>query len=166
MNAMETIIIGIGNPVLTDDSVGLKIADRLEERLRGRSGVAVARLCCGGIRLMETMVGYERAIVIDAMSGGGGAPGSVYRLGPDSLAQTRNTCSTHDGAFSVALELGKAVGLQFPSTVRIWGVEAENLSDYGENLSADVERAAAGVVESVMRELDAAPSGSSGRRGA
>jgi len=58
------------------------------------------------------------------------------------------------------------VGLQFPSTVRIWGVEAENLSDYGENLSADVERAAAGVVESVMRELDAAPSGSSGRRGA
>jgi len=161
---METVIIGIGNAVLTDDSVGLNIAGRLERRLRGRSGVAVARLCCGGIRLMEAMVGYERAIMIDAVSGGGGAPGTVYRLGPESLAQTRNTCSTHDGALSVALELGKALGLRLPSTVRIWGVEAENLSDYSETLSADVERAAAAVVKSVMRELDSFRPGSGGRR--
>jgi len=161
---METIIIGIGNPVLSDDSVGLKIADRLEERLRGRCGVAVTRLCCGGMRLMETMAGYERAIVIDAMSGGGGAPGTIYRLAPESLAQTRNTCSTHDGALPVALELGKAAGLRLPSSVRIWAVEAENLSDYGEDLSPDVERASAVVVEAVLRELDSFRTGSSGRR--
>ena len=52
---MGTIIIGIGNPVLTDDSVGLKIADGLRDRLRGQPGVVVTQLCCGGINLMEAM---------------------------------------------------------------------------------------------------------------
>ena len=159
MNTVETIIIGIGNPVLTDDSVGLKIADRLEERLRGRPGVTVTQLCCGGLKLMETMAGHERAIIIDAIRGGGAAPGTLYALGPESLPQTRNICSSHDASLPVALEFGSAVGLRLPSSLRIWAVEADNLSDYDENLSPDVERALPAIVESVVRDMDSVEAG-------
>jgi len=153
---MGTIIIGIGNPVLADDSVGLKVVDRIEDRLQGRSGVALTRLCCGGIHLMEAMAGHERAIIIDAITGGGGAPGTVYTLGPDGFSQTRNVCSSHDASLSVALELGDAVGLPLPRDVRIWAVETEDVSTYSEVLTPEVERAVPVVVEHVVRDLDAA----------
>lgn len=151
---MSTIIIGIGNPVLTDDSVGLKVADCLGDRLHGRSGVAVTHLCCGGMNLMEAMAGHDRAIIIDAMTGGGGRPGTVYTFGPAGLFETRNTWSSHNASLPVALELGAAVGLRLPADVRIWAVEAEDVCTFSEYLTPDVQRAVPLVVEHVVRDLD------------
>jgi len=149
---MATIIIGLGNPVLSDDAVGLKIAGELERRLAGRSGVAIAQLCAGGMRLMETMTGYDRAIVIDAMVSGGRA-GTIYRLGPGDLPQTRSAHSTHDASLPVALELGRIAGLRVPADIRIWAVEAADVETFGEALTPAVQRAADHVVEEVLRDL-------------
>jgi hydrogenase maturation protease len=150
---MRTVIIGIGNPVLTDDGVGLQIADRLAGRLQGHRGVAVTQLCCGGLHLMEAMAGYERAIIIDAIVGGGGKPGTVYRFEPASLALTRNTCSSHDASLPVAIELGAAVGLSLPKRIRVWAVEADDVTSYGERLTPEVARAVPLVVGQVIRDL-------------
>jgi hydrogenase maturation protease len=158
-----TIIIGIGNPVLTDDSAGLKIADCLRERLRGWPGVAVTELCCGGINLMEAMAGYDRAIIIDAMTGGGGKAGAVYEFGPAGLAQSRNTWSGHDASLQVAMELGSTVGLRLPEHVQIWAVEAGDVCTFGENLTPDVERAVPLVVDSLVRDLESGQPYFSGR---
>jgi hydrogenase maturation protease len=160
---VSTIIIGIGNPVLTDDSVGLKIADGLRDRLRGRPGIVVTQLCCGGINLMETMAGHDRAIIIDAITGGGGNPGTVYAFGPDELSQTRNTWSSHDASLSVAMELGGAVGLPLPADVRIWAVEADDVWTFSEDLTPDVQRAVPRVVEDVIRDLETCLPHNSGR---
>ena len=160
---MGAIIIGIGNPVLGDDSVGLKIADCLKDRLRGRPGVAVTQLCCGGISLMEAMAGHDRAIIIDAMTGGGGQPGTVYTFDRAGLFQTRNTWSSHDASLPVAMELGVAVGLRLPVDVRIWAVEAEDVSTFSEHLTPDVQRAVPLVVEDVVRDLESGALCFSGR---
>jgi hydrogenase maturation protease len=158
-----TIIIGIGNPVLTDDSVGLKIADRLRDRLRGWPGVDVTQLCCGGINLMEAMTGYDRAIIIDAMTGGGGKAGTVYEFGPAGLSQSRNTWSGHDASLQVAMALGSTVGLRLPAHVHIWAVEAYDVCTYSEQLTPDVERAVPLVVDNVVRDLESGQPYFSGR---
>jgi len=160
---VDTIIIGIGNPVLTDDSVGLKIADCLRDRLRGRPGVTVTQLCCGGINLMEAMAGYDRAVVIDAITDGGGKPGTVYAFGLTDLFQSRNTWSGHDASLPVAMELGGAVGLRLPGDVRIWAVEAHDVSTFGEHLTPDVQCAVPLVVADVVRHVESGPRGLSGR---
>jgi hydrogenase maturation protease len=152
---MGTIIIGLGNPVLADDSVGLRIADCLAEHLRGRSDVAVTHLHCGGIHLMEAMAGHDRAIIIDAITSAGGGPGTVYSLDAGSLLQTRNTSSSHDASLAVAMELGEIVGLQLPSDIRIWAVEANDVSTFREALSPEVEQAVPLVVADVVRHVEA-----------
>ncbi|MBZ5723952.1 MAG: hydrogenase maturation protease [Acidobacteriia bacterium] len=151
---MDTIVIGLGNPVLADDRVGLEIAHCLEERLRGRSDVGVTQIFCGGMNLMEAMAGHERAIIVDAMTGGGGSPGTVYALGPGALLHSRNTCSSHDASLSVALELGALAGLRLPRDVRIWAVEADDVSTFSENLTPHVRHAVPLVVEDVVRHLE------------
>lgn len=149
----STVIIGLGNPVLTDDGVGLRIAAELGRRLAGRNGFTTVELYAGGMWLMEAMAGHERAVVIDAMVGGGAA-GAVYRLGQEDLSRARTADSTHDASFSVSLELGRAAGLKLPGDVRIWAVEAADVETFGERLTPDVERAVPRVVEQVLRDLD------------
>jgi hydrogenase maturation protease len=150
---MATILIGMGNPVLSDDSVGLKIAQRIATLLANASGVVVRELYSGGINLMEALAGYERALIVDAMCTPGAKAGTICSPTVNDLFHTHNTCSTHDGNLGVALELGKLAGLHLPSEIRIWGVEAADVTSFGEQLTRDVERAVPIVVEQVMCEL-------------
>ncbi len=151
---METIIIGIGNPVLTDDSVGIKVVRSLERRLHAKEGVVIRELCAGGIRLMEEMSGFKKAIIIDAIVTDSGEPGSVSIMEPSDLLNTRNTWSTHDASLAEALELGKTLGLQLPEDVKIWAIEAGDVETFSESLTEQVQGAVPLVVEDVIRYLD------------
>jgi hydrogenase maturation protease len=146
---MPTVIIGVGNPVRRDDGVGLRVA----RELRGR-GVDVVELCAGGLRIMESMAGYDRAVVVDAIESGGSA-GSVYRFGEAQLPATRNTGSTHDGSLPSALALGRAAGLRIPAEIRFWAVEAGDVETFGETLTPAVEAAVGPLVEAIWREVSA-----------
>lgn len=150
---MSTIIIGIGNPVLSDDSVGIKVAHMLAQALPARCGVETRELWAGGLCLMEAMNGHERAIVIDAIVTEGGKPGSVYKLKPSDLRQSRNTGSAHDAGFQEALELGAMLGLNLPRQITIWAIEADDVETFSENLTPNVGRAVPKVVAGVMRQI-------------
>ena len=90
---MSTLIIGLGNPLVTDDSVGLRVAAELRSRLAGQADVEVAEDYWGGLRLMEQMVGYDRAIVIDAIQSGA-APGTIHHLAPGDMPTQRSARRT------------------------------------------------------------------------
>ncbi|MBI5084803.1 MAG: hydrogenase maturation protease [Acidobacteria bacterium] len=150
------MIVGLGNPVLADDSVGLHVAAELRRRLAGRNGFTTLELYSGGLLLMEAMAGHDRAIVIDAMVGGGPA-GAIHRLGPEDLPRTRTTNSTHDSSLPVALELGRAAGLRLPADIRIWAIEAADVETFSQRLTPQVALASRRVVGEVMRELAEPP---------
>jgi len=150
---VRTIIIGVGNPLLRDDSVGLKIAGRLRDRLRDCPDVAATELYAGGLRLMETMAGHDRAILVDAIQTEGGQPGTIYALEAADVAHTRNICSTHDGSLAAALELGRMAGIGMPDEIRVWAVEAADVGTFSESLTEAVEQAVPRVVEEVMGYL-------------
>jgi len=147
---MATILIGMGNPVLTDDAVGLKIVRRVGRLM---PGITIRELYSGGISLVEAMTGFDRALIVDAMSTPGGQPGAIHFPTIDGMFHTRNTCSTHDANLGVALELGRLAGLHLPREIRIWGVEPADVTSFGERLTSAVERAVPAVVEQVMCEL-------------
>ena len=76
---MKTLILGLGNPLVTDDSVGLRVAEELKPLLADRTDVEVSEDYWGGLRLMERMIGFDRAIVIDAIQTGA-PPGTIHLL--------------------------------------------------------------------------------------
>jgi len=153
---VATVVIGLGNPVLTDDGAGLQVVRSVARRLHGVRGIEVRELYSGGIRLMEAMAGFDRAVVVDAILTEGGRPGTVYSPEVNDLFQTRNVYSTHDGSLAVALELGRLAGLRLPSEIRVWAIEARDVSSFSERLTGDVERAVPRVVNGVMRYLGVA----------
>lgn len=151
---MKSVIIGMGNPLLTDDGVGARVVRRLGENLRERDDVECLELCTGGIRLMEAMVGYDRAYVVDAMVTGRHAPGTIHPFSPEEFVTTKNTISTHDTDLMTALDMGRLLGMKLPDTVRIWGVEAREVEAFGEELSGAVAAAVPLVVEHILQDLN------------
>ena len=148
----EAIVIGVGNPVISDDALGLIAAQFVRRQVAGRSGVAVTEVYNGGLELMEAMAGYDRAFVVDAIVAGG-RPGTIYRLGIDEVAATRNTSTTHNGSLSAAMELGRLAGVKLPDEVRFWAVEAGDVSTFYEGLTPEVEAAMPVVAAEILREL-------------
>lgn len=151
---MRTIVIGLGNPLLSDDGLGIRAASLLRQRLCDDDRVDVIEAYTGGLNLMELMVGYERAVVVDALTSGHHTPGTLVELGLDDLLTSRNTRSTHDASLAVALETGKLLGLRLPGSIFFFGIEAGNAKDFGELLTDQVDQALPMLVELVLTKLD------------
>lgn len=151
---MKTLVIGLGSPLLTDDSVGLKAAAVLRERLRNRADVDVEEDVRGGLHLMERMVGYDRAIIVDAIVTGA-PPGTIHRLKPGDIP-TQRSASAHDVNLPTALQLGRAAGAHLPQTesILLVGIEADDTLTFSETCTPPVTAAISRAVEVVLAALE------------
>jgi len=146
----KTLVIGLGNPLVSDDSVGLRVVQQLKPLLADRDDVEVAEDYWGGLRLMERMIGFERAVVVDAICTGG-APGAIHRLTTDELP-TQRSASAHDVNLPTALAFGRQAGAQLPrdADILLVGIEAEDILNFSEQCTPAVEAAIPRAVEFVL----------------
>jgi hydrogenase maturation protease len=148
----KTLILGLGNPILSDDGVGTAVARELESRLGPREATVI-EASLGGINLLDLLVGYERVIIVDAVKTGGGRPGQIYRLDMSALSRTRHTASAHDINLVTALELGKKLRLAMPSKIDIFGIEVAETERFSETCTPSVAAAIPVCVEMILEEL-------------
>lgn len=180
---MNTLVIGLGNPLLTDDGVGVLTARAVQDALAvhglhaaevaevGADGlsqgqrpvirpaphsVEVVEAGVGGLRLMELMVGYDRAILIDAWADAELPPGAVRRLTLADLETVRppqHLASAHDATLPTALAAGRRLGLKLPEEIIIIAVGVSNVSDFGETPTPAVLAAVPQAAAAVLAEL-------------
>jgi hydrogenase maturation protease len=144
------VIIGIGNEFQGDDGVGPFVVQEL--RARDLPEDVVTFQCREGLALMELWRDKEMAILVDAVTSGA-APGSVFRFEAhmESPGKPSFRGTTHNYGLPEAIELGKAMNL-LPPHVVVYGIEGKRF-DAGMGLSIDVETAAEGVVQSIVKEV-------------
>ena len=150
---MRTVVIGVGNPTLTDDGVGPHAVRELSVRMDADPDVDVAELCAGGLRLMEAMAGYDRAIVVDALVVGDLPAGTTVELNSDDLVGTKNLGCAHDMSLPYALDLGRVTGVALPAEIRILGVRAMDVTTFGEALTAPVAAMVPALVDRLLSLL-------------
>jgi hydrogenase maturation protease len=150
---MKTVVIGVGNPVLTDDGVGIHVAKRLRTVIPAGNDVTVRTAYAGGLRLMDAMIGFDRAIIVDALWTGVNPPGTVVRLEADELKRARNTASVHDLDLSTALDFAAHAGVKVPSRIEAWGVEIDDATTFSEDLTPAVRAAMPHVVGEICRSI-------------
>ena len=105
----ETLVLGIGNDILTDDGIGPKLCDFLKEKYKDRA-IQFEKLNVGGLEILEYIQGYKTVIFIDAIKTLNGQIGDVYLYTPDNFSETLHLSNLHDTNFITALELGKSLG--------------------------------------------------------
>ena len=149
--AGKTLILGLGNPILTDDGVGIHIVRAVAAHAQP-DGPVLAEASVGGIRLLDVLAGYERVILVDAIQTPGGRPGEIYLLHPNDLRASLHSGSTHDLSLPGALALGRQLGLLLPAdeAVTIVAVEVEDVLTFGESCTPAVADAIPVAVEKVL----------------
>lgn len=147
---MAVVIVGLGNPILSDDGVGIKVAGAVRKLLAGAPGIEVVEAYAGGLRLMEALSGYRSAVIVDALTSGDFPAGSVVRIGALEGRATRNLLSSHNGDLACALRLGRELGLCLPERIEVIGIEAADVESFSEELSEAVAAALPEAVAAVL----------------
>ncbi|HBV85405.1 HyaD/HybD family hydrogenase maturation endopeptidase [Desulfosporosinus sp. BICA1-9] len=129
----KTAVLGIGNILLRDDGIGVRVVQALQEK----GSLPHVDLVDGGtstLDMLELFLTNERVIVVDSLSGGH-PPGTVYRLKPEQLgAYTSSDISLHD---TQILDLVRLAGLMEKNPeVIIIGIEPKEIK---ESLGLSVE---------------------------
>ncbi|MCX8027804.1 MAG: hydrogenase maturation protease [Thermodesulfovibrionales bacterium] len=118
---MKTILVGIGNPNFTDDGVGLKIAEMFENM------VDTAFLMNTDFKVLDTILGYDRAVIVDGVKSGA-EPGSIVELDPDKTFSNVYASGTHNITLFEIIRLGRTLFPdEMPKEIKIIGIEVEDV---------------------------------------
>lgn len=154
---MNSIVIGLGNPILSDDGVGPRVAAELKILLEidniSVNDIAVKEANTGGLGLLDLLAGYDRVIIIDAIQTVNGKAGYIYRLNLDSLNMSLHTSTLHDFDLSAAMKLGEQIGMVLPHQVDIFAIEADDLNTFCEECTQKVNDAIPVCAEMIHQEL-------------
>jgi hydrogenase maturation protease len=150
---VKTLVVGLGNPILGDDGIGWKIAQELQHIKEIPSDVNIECLAIGGISLMEAMIDYDRAILIDAIMTNQVPVGSVNSFKLEDLPNltSGHMSSAHDTSLVDALHLGHSLGAHLPEDISVVTVESQKVYEFSENLTSAV---AAAVPQALRIILD------------
>lgn len=145
-------IIGVGNPLMGDDGIGIAAAERLSARTLPE-GVEVIDGGTGGLTLLDLMAGADKVILIDAVETGG-ISGSMVRFSPGEVTMEEGApgLSLHETDLEEVLALGRELGL-LPPQIVIFGVEPDSV-ERRLGLSPAVAGALEPLVEAILAELE------------
>jgi len=152
---LKTLVLGMGNTILRDDGIGIYVAQAVAKRFQ-RDDIDFVEASVGGMRLLDVLKGYERVIMVDAITTRDGKPGDIYRLSPNDLKVSLHAGSTHDLSLPGALALGRGMGMMLPDDEHfvIIAIEVEDVLTFGEECTPTVEKAIPQAVEAVLAELE------------
>lgn len=126
---MNTLILGIGNLLLSDEAVGVRIVERLERDFRFPEGVELMDGGTAGMELMEYMASRDHLIVADAVLSDS-APGSVITLCDDEVpAFFSRKISPHQLGLCDVLSALHLTD-EFPQRLTLVGVVPESLEPH------------------------------------
>lgn len=152
-------MIGLGNPIACDDGVGLRVVQRVRFLVADRPELDIREDYWGGLRLMEHMIGYDRAIIVDAICTRA-PPGTIHRLSVHSMS-TQKSASAHDVNLPTALAFGRRAGAHLPpdDQIRLVAIEAAEVEMFGDQCTPAVSAAIPHAVQEVIRLLHNPPGG-------
>jgi hydrogenase maturation protease len=146
------LLLGLGNDILTDDAVGLRIARAVRHRLSDWPHLEVVECEEMGLALLDHIVGFGDLVLVDAVQTGKAPPGFLHEIGLNDLS-ILPSMTPHFFGIGEALELGRRLELRVPDRVRIFAVEVDDPFTLGTNLTPALAGALPAMVERIVAAL-------------
>ncbi len=145
---MKVMVLGVGNPILTDDGVGIKVAREIAKEC---PSVDVEEVSEAGLAFLDHAIGYDRLIIIDSIKTEGGRVGELYKLELDDLKPSDDFPSSHGLDMASVLKLAGDLGYKRPN-ISIYAVEVEDNTTFGEQCTVEIEGKISGFAQQVIAE--------------
>lgn len=149
----KVLILGIGNVLMGDEGIGVRVANALETAVLP-AGVEVLDGGTGSFLLLEPMQNAEKVILIDATIDGKPA-GTIRRLRPRYSADYPPTLTAHDIGLKDLLDAFYLMGKDAPE-VSLYAISIPPLSRMTIDMSPELEEIIPLATELVTAEARAA----------
>lgn len=146
---MKTLILGLGNTILSDDGAGIHLANLIKKSC---PHLDVIEASAAGFRVVDEIIGYERLILLDSIKTGEAEPGTFYKLDFSEFETTLHHTSPHDVSLFKAFEIMKQQGADLPSEIKIYAVEVTDTQSFSESCSKKVFTALPSIAEEIIKE--------------
>jgi hydrogenase maturation protease len=136
--ALERVaVLGLGNPVVSDDRVGLAVAEELRRLLETSpiENVVVLESTRGGFELIDLLSGFSHAVIVDCLTLPDSQPGRVRQLTLENVSGSARLINAHEISIGEAFELARRMGTEMPRTVEIFAVEGGDTSTVSEEMT-------------------------------
>ncbi|MDQ7833308.1 MAG: hydrogenase maturation protease [Desulfovibrionaceae bacterium] len=149
---MKCVVMGIGNPLLSDDRAGIEVVERLE---KDGIDVATEAVFTVGFEVLDKILGYDRAYIVDACVLGQ-KPGTIHEVSVEDIFTTPLLSGSHAMTLGTTLKTGMMVfGDEMPKELRIILIEAETPTEFSNVCTPAVHIAIEKTVVRIKEELAA-----------
>lgn len=143
----------MGNDILTDDGIGIKITKVLEKKFPFPN-IIFDTLSLGGMEIIEYIRDFRMVIIIDAIKTQDGIPGTVYQFIPEDFKETTHLSNIHDISFLTSLKLAKELDIPTPEKVHIIAVEIVEDMVFSNDFTPQVQARYPGILEEVTEIVE------------
>jgi hydrogenase maturation protease len=149
----NVLVLGAGNILLSDEGIGVRVVEALQQRYQVPEGVEILDGGTCGMDLLDVIAGRDHLILVDAVNTGS-PPGTIVRLKDDELpAVFRTKSSPHQLGLQDVLALLRLLD-QAPAHVTVIGVQPASL-DLGLELTPLIAARLDEMLTMVIAELAA-----------
>lgn len=148
----RTVILGIGNELLSDEGIGVHIIKELQKMDNFPPEIEIYEGGTDGFGLLNIIVETDRLIVIDSLRGGS-KPGTIYKFDIEDAPSSPDLFKTsvHQIGILEVINLSSLIG-KTPKTTVI-GVEPETIST-GMELSEKIKAKIPRIIQLIFEELN------------
>ncbi|MCL6415150.1 HyaD/HybD family hydrogenase maturation endopeptidase [Aestuariirhabdus sp. Z084] len=148
---MTILVLGIGNILLSDEGIGVRVVEALEQGYSFTPEVDLVDGGTAGMELLDSIANREQVILIDAVNTGD-APGTLVTLRDDQVpAMFRQKISPHQLGMSDLLAIMSLTG-EMPRHFTLFGVVPVSM-DTSLSLTPEIEACREQMVQSCLEEL-------------
>ena len=153
MKRNATLIICLGNPLMRDEGIGIRLVADLEARLQGREDVDVQDMATGGLSVLHAITNRSKVIFVDCAFMDA-EPGTIQKFRPEEAVSKKigTRQSMHEGDLFNTLEWSRQLD-EYPEDVVIFGIQPKVVED-GQGLSPELEEKIDEYVDAILCELD------------
>lgn len=144
------LVLGLGNELLSDQAVGLIALRQLREQGECPAWLHFAECQEVALSLLDLVVGYQGLVVVDSIQTGRVGPGFVHEFRVDD-AVSFGVFSPHFVGIGEMLALGKELGMNLPTEVRIIAIEVLDPCTMSHHLTAKVQAGIDTAVRKMMK---------------
>lgn len=149
----DILVLGLGNPILSDDGVGIHVVRKCQRSFH-HPRVHFRECSLAGFDLLTTVSPYRRLIVVDASCWGDREPGTVAGTCWNELRGAGKLLNFHTLSLPGLMALADRMDIPRPEEVLVITVEAEDTTTFSEHCTPAVERAIGEACRRVLAEIE------------
>jgi hydrogenase maturation protease len=156
MEKTNYLVLGMGNPLLCDDGIGLRIVECAEKKIDPDvMSVTFTKNYSGGFDMIYDLMGFHKVIIVDSVVTGRVPFGFCHEFALSDIERTEQDrlVYAHGISLPTVLRIGEQCGYPMPAEIIIYGIESDDVCSFSTMATPPLENAVGGVVDKIGRQL-------------